>query len=169
MHMMQLWVNLPKKDKMATPGYQPITAKDIPVVSLAGSAGTVRVIAGEYEGTRGAARTFTPITLLDVNLSAGGHLALALPATHNAMAIVTSGQVTAGGRSAAAGELILFENDGPTLDLVASEAAHVLVLGGEPLGEPIVQYGPFVMNTRDDIRQAMVDFEAGRFGAVPED
>jgi redox-sensitive bicupin YhaK (pirin superfamily) len=169
MHMMQLWVNLPKKDKMATPGYQPITAKDIPVVSLAGGAGTVRVIAGEYEGTRGAARTFTPITLLDVNLSAGGHLALALPATHNAMAIVTSGQVTAGGRSAAAGELILFENDGPTLDLVASEAAHVLVLGGEPLGEPIVQYGPFVMNTRDDIRQAMVDFEAGRFGAVPED
>jgi hypothetical protein len=169
MHMMQLWVNLPKKDKMAKPGYQPITAKDIPVVTLADGAGTVRVIAGEYEGAHGAAHTFTPITLLDVNLSVSGHVAVPMPASHNAMAIVTSGRVSAGGRSAGAGELILFENDGAALDLLATEDAHVLVLGGEPLDEPIVQYGPFVMNTRDDIRQAIVDFEAGRFGSVPVD
>jgi hypothetical protein len=169
MHMMQLWVNLPKKDKMAEPGYQPITAKDIPVVTLAGGAGTVRVIAGEHDGTRGAARTFTPITLLDVHLSPSGRLAVTLPASHNAMAIVTSGSVIAGGRTAGAGELVLFENDGGRLDLVGGEEAHLLVLGGEPLNEPIVQYGPFVMNTRDEIRQAIADFEAGKLGAVPAD
>jgi hypothetical protein len=85
------------------------------------------------------------------------------------MAIVTSGRVSVAGRTAGAGELVLFENDGARLDLAASEEAHVLVLGGEPFGEPIVQYGPFVMNTRDEIRQAIVDFEAGEFGAIPED
>ena len=169
MHMMQLWVNLPKRDKMAPPGYQPITAKDIPVVTLPGGAAAVRVIAGEHEGARGPARTFTPVTLLDVNLATAGSLAVMLPATHNAMAIVTSGRVSAGGRSVGAGELILFANDGATLEILASETSHVLVLGGEPLNEPIVQYGPFVMNTREDIHQAVVDFEAGRFGAVPAD
>jgi hypothetical protein len=169
MHMMQLWVNLPKRDKMARPGYQPITAKDIPVVTLPGGAGTVRVIAGEHAGARGPARTFTPVTLLDVKLAASGSLTVTLPAAHNAMAIVTSGRVSVAGRTAGAGELVLFENDGARLDLAASEEAHVLVLGGEPFGEPIVQYGPFVMNTRDEIRQAIVDFEAGEFGAIPED
>jgi len=96
MHMMQLWVNLPKKHKMAAPGYQPLTAKDIPVVTLPDRAGTLRVIAGEFEGAPGPARTFTPVTLLDVHLAAKGHLALALPEKHNAMAIVTSGVVSTG-------------------------------------------------------------------------
>jgi redox-sensitive bicupin YhaK (pirin superfamily) len=168
MHMMQLWVNLPRKDKMAPPGYQPITAADIPVVTLAGGAGTVRVIAGEHEGARGAAHTFTPITLLDVHLAPSGRLTVALPASHNAMAIVTSGSVVAGGRTAGAGELVLFENDGGRLELVGGEEAHVLVLGGEPLNEPIVQYGPFVMNTRDEIREAIEDFEAGKLGVIPD-
>jgi hypothetical protein len=172
MHMMQLWVNLPRKDKFAAPGYQPITAKDIPVVALegsAGGAGTLRVIAGEHEGVRGPAKTFTPVTLFDVNLSASWRLSLALPEGHNAMAIVTSGKVTAGGRDAAAGELVLFENDGARLELVAKEDAHVLVLGGEPLGEPVVAYGPFVMTTPQEIREAIADFQAGKFGDVPED
>jgi len=169
LHMMQLWVNLPKKAKMAKPGYQAITTGDIPVVALPGAAGSVRVIAGEHEGARGPARTFTPVTLLDVTLAAAGSLAVALPVHHNAMAIVTSGRLGAGGRSAGAGELILFENDGARIELAASEDAHVLVLGGEPLNEPIVQYGPFVMNTREDIRQAIASFEAGEFGAVPVD
>jgi redox-sensitive bicupin YhaK (pirin superfamily) len=169
MHMMQLWVNLPRRHKMAAPGYQAITAADIPVVTLAGGAGTVRVIAGEHAGARGPAHTFTPVTLLDITLSAGGSLEVTLPTGHNAMAIVTSGRVATGGRDAGAGELILFENDGERIDLAASEATHVLVLGGEPLNEPIVQYGPFVMNTREDIRQAIASFEAGEFGAVPVD
>jgi quercetin 2,3-dioxygenase len=168
MHMMQLWVNLPREHKMTAPGYQPIAAADIPAVALDGGGGTVRVIAGDYAGTRGPARTFTPVTLLDVNLSAVGALALPLPATHNAMAIVTSGRVKAGDAEAGAGELVLFRNDGERLDLVALEAAHVLVLAGEPIHEPIVQYGPFVMNTRQEIQQAFFDFQTGKFGDIPE-
>jgi hypothetical protein len=169
MHMMQLWVNLPARHKMAEPGYQPILAKDIPVVALAGDAGTVRVIAGEFDGMPGAAKTFTPVTLLDANLAAGGRLVVTSPRAHNAMAIVTSGEQTAGGRSVRTGELVLFENDGDRLELVATVDTHVLVLGGEPHGEPVVQYGPFVMNSRAEIQQAVVDFQAGAFGSVPED
>ncbi len=98
MHMMQLWVNLPKKHKMAPPGYQPLASKDIPVVQLPGGMGTVRVIAGEFSGARGPARTFTPLALLDVHLAARGRLTRTLPEKHNAMAIVTSGTVSTGGR-----------------------------------------------------------------------
>jgi redox-sensitive bicupin YhaK (pirin superfamily) len=168
MHMMQLWVNLPKKDKTAPPGYQGIASERIPSVALDGHAGHVRVIAGEYRGARGPARTFTPITMLDVRLEAGGRLEVALPAQHNALAVVASGRVGASGRDAGAGELVLFGNDAATLELTAAEAAHVIVLAGEPIDEPIVQYGPFVMNTHEDIEQAIVDVQRGKFGVVPD-
>ncbi|MES1157648.1 MAG: pirin family protein [Haliangium ochraceum] len=172
MHMMQLWVNLPRKDKLVAPSYQPITAADIPRVALA-TGGEVRVIAGTFEGARGPAHTFTPMTMLDVRLVPGAHLAVALPATHNAMAVVARGRVHAGQGaaeqvSARAGELLLFANDGDRVELSANEDSHVVVLAGEPIDEPIVQYGPFVMNTFDEIRQAMVDVNAGRFGPVPD-
>ena len=167
MHMMQLWVNLPKADKMTAPGYQPITAAAIPSVPLAGG-GQVRVIAGAYQGARGPAHTFTPLTMLDARLEAGARLPVALPASHNALAVVARGRVQAGRTSAAAGELILFANDGDGLELVAEEAAHVIVLAGEPIAEPIVQYGPFVMNTFAEIEQAMRDIEGGGFGPLPE-
>jgi redox-sensitive bicupin YhaK (pirin superfamily) len=166
MHMMQLWVNLPKKDKAAAPAYQPITANDIPQVPLGGS-GSVRVVAGDYDGVRGPARTFTPITMLDVRLDAGAVLRVPLPAHHNALAVVTRGRVSAGRISAASGELVLFRNDGACLELSAEEEAHVIVLAGEPIDEPIVQYGPFVMNTRAEIQQAIADVELGKFGPVP--
>lgn len=165
MHMMQLWVNLPRKDKMAAPGYQPITTADIPRVALDG--GEVRVIAGAYEGARGPAHTFTPITMLDVRLGAGGRLPLALPPTHNALAVVAKGRVRAGEESARTGELILFANDGEHLELTADEESHIVLLSGAPLDEPIVQYGPFVMNTMDEIRQAIADVQTGKFGPVP--
>jgi redox-sensitive bicupin YhaK (pirin superfamily) len=168
MHMMQLWVNLPRHDKMTTPGYQPLTADQIPSVKLPGDAGEVRVIAGEHAGTKGPARTFTPVTLLDVYLEPGAVLPVTLPATHNAMAIVTSGRVRVGDRNAGAGELVLFANDGARLELVATEKAHVLLLAGEPIDEPIVQYGPFVMNTRQEIQQAFLDFQSGKMGRVPD-
>jgi redox-sensitive bicupin YhaK (pirin superfamily) len=168
MHMMQLWVNLARKDKGAPPGYQPIGAGDIPSVPLEGG-GAVRVIAGEYGGARGPAKTFSPITMLDVRLKAGARLAAALPSTYNALAVVAEGRVGAGGRSASAGELVLFANDGAAVDVVATEDAHVILLAGEPLREPIVQYGPFVMSTMQEIQQAVFDVEAGRFGPVPED
>jgi redox-sensitive bicupin YhaK (pirin superfamily) len=167
MHMMQLWVNLPRKDKMAAPGYQPITKADIPVVQLQ-AGGRVRVIAGEYGGARGPARTFTPITMLDAELAAGSRLPVTLPASFNALAVVAKGRVRAGGAVAAAGEVLLFRNDGAGLELAAEEDAHVILLAGEPLHEPIVQYGPFVMNTVREIEQAIVDVNSGKFGPIPD-
>jgi len=167
MHMMQLWVNLPRAKKMATPGYQPITRAEIPSVPLAGG-GHARVIAGDYEGARGPAHTFTPITMLDAELPAGGRLPVRLPVTYNALAVVARGRVRAGAHVASAGELVLFANDAPTLELLAEEDAHVIVLSGEPLNEPVVAYGPFVMNTVEEIRQAIADVNRGGFGPVPD-
>ena len=166
MHMMQLWVNLPAKDKAAPPAYQGLEAKQFPAVAI--PAGSVRLIAGEFAGERGPARTFTPITILDVHLRAGGELRVPLPASYNALAVVASGRVAAGAASAGAGEVVLFANDGASLVLTAAEDSHVILLSGEPLNEPIVQYGPFVMNTVAEIEQAIVDVNGGKFGPVPE-
>jgi redox-sensitive bicupin YhaK (pirin superfamily) len=166
MHMMQLWVNLPRKDKMAPPAYQGLTASQFPNVALP-AGGNVRVIAGEYKGARGPAHTFTPITMLDATLPVGATLPIALPSTYNALAVVSKGRVTAGSATASAGELILFKNDGERLTLSAEEEAHVIVLAGEPIDEPVVQYGPFVMNTVDEIERAIIDVETGKFGPVP--
>jgi redox-sensitive bicupin YhaK (pirin superfamily) len=166
MHMMQLWVNLPRKHKAAPPAYQGLEASDFPGVDLPG--GTVRVIAGEYEGARSPARTFTPITVLDVRLRAGGELPVTLPASYNALAVVAKGRVSAGDAAATTGELVLFANDGDRVLLTAREDSHVILLSGEPIPEPIVQYGPFVMNTVQEIEQAIEDVNRGKFGPVPE-
>jgi redox-sensitive bicupin YhaK (pirin superfamily) len=167
LHMMQLWVNLPREHKSASPGYQALTASQFPSVALPGG-GTVRVFAGEYEGALGPARTFTPITMLDAHLQAGGGLPVSLPASYNALAVIAKGRVTAGAATAAAGELVLFANDGERLALSATEDAHVILLAGEPIDEPIVQYGPFVMNSVAEIEQAIADVGLGKFGPVPE-
>jgi redox-sensitive bicupin YhaK (pirin superfamily) len=169
MHMMQLWVNLPRKHKTAAPNYQPITAAQIPRVELADGAGAVRVIAGAYGEARGPAHTFTPMTMLDVTLVPGGRLSVELPRGENALAVVAKGRVQAGGESAATGELMLFAHDGERLELTADEESHLIILAGEPIDEPVVQYGPFVMNSFDEIRQAVLDVNSGRFGPVPED
>jgi redox-sensitive bicupin YhaK (pirin superfamily) len=166
-HMMQLWVNLPSTAKTAAPGYQPLQASEIPSVALPGG-GHVRVLAGEYGQARGPARTFTPITMLDVRLEAGEALRVPLLASHNALAVVADGRVTAGPTSAVSGELLLFANDGHSVELEAATSAHVILLAGEPIDEPIVQYGPFVMNTVDEIRQAIVDVQRGKFGPIPD-
>jgi redox-sensitive bicupin YhaK (pirin superfamily) len=168
MHMMQLWVNLPRKSKGAAPDYQSITAAQIPRVELEEGGGAVRVIAGSYRDARGPAHTFTPITMLDVTLAPGGRLPVEMPRGHNAMAVVAEGRVHAGGASARAGELLLFAKDGERLDITADEESHILILAGEPIEEPIVQYGPFVMNTVDEIRQAFADVQRGGFGEIPE-
>ena len=166
LHMMQLWVNLPSRDKAAPPGYQPILAGQIPSVRRPGG-GSVRVLAGEHEGVRGPAKTFTPITLLDAELAEGDEVPVELPASYNALAVVARGRVSAAGRSAGAGELLLFANDGPRLTLRAEQAAHVILLAGEPIDEPIVQYGPFVMNSVEQIEEAIRDVQRGKFGRVP--
>jgi redox-sensitive bicupin YhaK (pirin superfamily) len=167
LHMMQLWVNLPKKDKAAAPGYQPILAADVPSVALP-SGGRVRVIAGQYAGARGPAKSFTPITMLDAELEAGETLSVELPESHNALAMVAEGRALAAGRAARAGELLLFANDGDRLAIEAAEASHVILLAGQPIDEPIVQYGPFVMNSVEEIEQAIEDVQSGKFGRIPE-
>ena len=166
-HMVQLWVNLPAKDKMAAPGYQSLLKADIPVVDLPDGAGTLRVIAGEYDGARGPARTFTPVNVWDVRLNEGASIDLDLPDGHNAVVVVLAGQAVVGGvETAGEAEIVLLGNDGAGTTVASNGASHLLVLTGEPIDEPIVGYGPFVMNSEGEIRQAIDDFNSGRFGRI---
>lgn len=163
--MVQLWVNLPAKDKLSPPGYQAITSRDIPVVPLTG--GTARIIAGEFHGIRGPARTFTPVNLWDLRLDQATNLTLDLPEGHNAMIAVLSGKVIINGtQPTGEAEIVRFERDGRDVTIHADREAIVLVLTGEPIDEPVVGYGPFVMNNEAEIRQAAYDFNSGRFGQV---
>ena len=162
--MVQLWVNLPAKDKEAPPAYQAISAAEIPTVSLDG--GTARIIAGAFGNTRGPARTFTPINLWDVRLDAGVELTLPLPEGQNSMIAVLFGRVTIDGKGVGEGEIARFSTDGQGVALRTDGDSLVLVLTGEPIDEPVVGYGPFVMNTEAGIRKAIADFNAGRFGRM---
>lgn len=166
--MIQLWVNLPAKDKMAAPGYQPITAADIPSMVLPEGAGTARIIAGSFGGERGPAHTFTPVNMWDLQLTAGGTTTLDLPEGHTAALVVVDGRVTVNGTVAEEGQAVLLEREGTQTRVAAETEAKILVLTGEPIGEPVVGYGPFVMNSEREIRHAMLDFNAGRFGRMPE-
>ena len=165
--MIQLWVNLPAKDKMAPGSYQAIQNADIPVVSLPGEAGEARIIAGDYRGTKGPARTFTPINVWDLRLKADADLTLDLPGGHTAMIVVLTGHVTiGGGHEAGEAEVVLLDREGGEVDIHADGDAKLLLLTGEPIDEPIVGYGPFVMNSEAEIRQAVDDFNSGRFIAA---
>lgn len=169
MEMVQLWVNLPARLKMSPPGYQDILDRNIPKVSLPGGAGTVRVIAGDFAGVRGPARTFTPVDLWDLRLEAGGDAELRLPAGHTTAVLVLRGEVRLEGSHAVkAAELARLSREGDGLRLVAEAEATVLVLSGEPIDEPVVGHGPFVMNTETEIREAIQDFRGGRMGALPD-
>jgi len=162
--MVQLWVNLPAKDKMAPGGYQGIVAADIPAVDLPDNAGTARVIAGELLGAKGPARTFTAINVWDVKLSRDADLTLDLPEGHTAMIVGLGGHVTVEGNQALGeAEMLLLGREGDSVRIHADGDATLLVLTGEPVDEPIVGYGPFVMNSEDEIRQAVDDFNNGRF------
>lgn len=163
--VVQLWVNLPAKHKMTPPGYQAITNADIPAVTVPG--GKVRVIAGDFEGTKGPARSFTPVNLWDVRLDKGAALKLDLPAGHNAAVAVLSGQVVVNLEQAAQeAQIVLLDPAGTEVEITAHEDAMLLVLTGEPIPEPIAGYGPFVMNSEAEIRQAITDFNSGRFGQI---
>ena len=167
--MAQLWVNLPRAHKLTAPRYQPLTADGMGQVSLAGGGGTVRVIAGEYAGVRGPAKTFTPMQILDARLTAGGRFELSVPAQHNVAVLVMAGQVRVqDAASASANDFVLFENRGEHIAITAQSEAQLLVLAGEPIGEPVVQYGPFVMNSRQEIAQAVADFNRGSFGYLAD-
>jgi hypothetical protein len=167
LEMVQLWVNLPAKDKLAAPGYQSIVAADIAQIPLPGNAGSLRLIAGEFDGQRGPARTFTPIDVWDIRLNAGKHLELPVRAGHNSALVVLRGTLQVNGQERLSeGQLALLGPDGQHLSLEASSDAMVLLLSGEPIDEPIVGHGPFVMNSEEEIHQAFVDFQSGRFGRM---
>ena len=164
LEMVQLWVNLPAKDKMIAPKYQSILSQEIPVVELPDNAGSVRVIAGSYAGTQGAATTFSPVELWDIKIKAGKAVELKVPAGHNAMLFVRRGSISLDGNKVGTGDLVMLEREGLTINLQANEEASVLLMGGEPINEPIVASGPFVMNTEQEIRLAMMDYQSGRMG-----
>jgi len=162
--MVQLWVNLPARDKMAPAGYQGIPKADIPVVRLPNRAGTARIIAGDYRGVKGAARTFTPINVWDISMHTGANVTFDLPADHTAMIVVLTGHVTIADHQAAGeAEMVLLGREGGEISIRADGDAKLLVLTGEPIDEPTVGYGPFVMNSEAEIRQAAEDFNSGRF------
>ncbi|HEY1071552.1 pirin family protein [Brevundimonas sp.] len=167
--MVQLWVNLPARDKMTRPGYQSILNADIPSVVLPDDAGTARIIAGQFGAdAKGPASTFTPINVWDVRLNRDAETTLNLPEGHTAIVVVLSGHVTVNGdQPAGSAEALLLDRQGDSVTLSADADAVLLILTGEPIDEPIVGYGPFVMNSEDEIRQAVTDFNSGRFGDIP--
>lgn len=165
LEMAQLWVNLPAKDKLTPPGYQAILAREIPAVPLAGGLGTARIIAGELAGHRGPARTFTPMDVWDVRLGVGANVELpAREGWHTAL-VVLRGSVRVNGRTPAGeAQVVVLDPAGSGVQLEAGLETVLLLLSGEPIDEPIVGHGPFVMNTREQIAQAIEDFESGAFG-----
>ncbi|MFJ4156744.1 pirin family protein [Pseudomonas sp. NPDC089752] len=167
LEMVQLWVNLPARDKRAAAGYQTLLAADIPNVALDADAGSLRVIAGRYQGHQGPARTFTAMDVWDMRLNGGSTLRLPIAAGRNAALVVLRGSVRINAeREARPASLVLLERDGEGVMVEALEGASVLLLSGEPIDEPIVGYGPFVMNSQAEIAESFDDFHSGRFGQM---
>jgi redox-sensitive bicupin YhaK (pirin superfamily) len=165
--MIQLWVNLRARDKSAKPRYQTLLKDEIPNVTLPNDAGTLRVIAGEFAGRKGAAKTFSPINLWDVSLRGGKTTELALPDGHTTAFLVLSGEVTVNGeRAAKEGDLAIFARNGDSVSIAAKTDAKLLLMDGEPFAEPVVGHGPFVMNSRAEIQQAFEDYQLGRMGEL---
>jgi redox-sensitive bicupin YhaK (pirin superfamily) len=168
LEMAQLWVNLPARHKMSPPRYQTILNADIPRAALESGAGSVRVIAGHYKGVAGPAATFSAMNVWDVRLEAQRHAILAVPEGHTAAIAVLRGTIVANGsRQAKDAELVVFERSGTEIEIEAAADSRLLFLSGAPIPEPIVGYGPFVMNSRQEIETAMSDFRLGRFGRMP--
>lgn len=167
MQMIQLWVNLPAKDKMTSPGYQPILRQQIPELTLVDGAGTARVIAGSFGGQTGPARTFTPMQVVDLKLKKGAALTIPVPAGWSAGLVVLNGAVQAqDGAVATDAQMLMYEHAGQDIAVHVVEDTVALLLCGEPIEEPISGHGPFVMNTKAEIVQAIEDFNGGRFGRI---
>ena len=167
LHMIQIWVNLPRRHKLAAPKYQALTAENIKTVPVANDGGVVRVISGAYQDAAGAAETFSPAHMLDLRLRPGAEVRLPTPRDYNTALLVLDGQVTANGsKPVSAGEFILFKNDGDEVVVESLTESIVMFLSGAPIDEPLVHYGPFVMNSVDEINEAIDDFNGGRFGQL---
>ena len=168
LHMVQLWVNLPAKDKMTAPTYQTLLNSAIPVVEFPDGAGSLRVIAGEYGGHRGAARTFSPVDVWDVSLNANRSVRLNFQQGRTVALVVLHGAIQVNGEDIIReAQFALLDREAGEVLLQSSGEAKLLVLSGEPLNQPIVGYGPFVMNSEQEIAQAIRDFNSGNFGRIP--
>jgi quercetin 2,3-dioxygenase len=165
--MVQMWVNLPARDKLSTPGYQNLLDAQIPSVELPDGAGRVRVIAGEFAGHHGPAQTHSPMNVWDVRLVQGGRARLSLPTGHTAALVVLRGTVMLNGQQLLTqDQMAHLERERGELEIEANSDAVLLLLGGEPIDEPIVGHGPFVMNSQAEINQAIADFDSGTFGRI---
>lgn len=164
MEMVQLWVNLPAKDKMSKPGYQEVLSDRIPVVDLPNGAGRARIIAGQFGDTQGAAKTHSPLHLWDLRLKAGTEVELRVKEGFTASVFVLKGELSVDGKPVREADLALFEQKGETVKFRVEQDTKALFLGGQPLNEPIAGYGPFVMNTREEIQQAFQDYQSGKMG-----
>ncbi len=164
LQMVQLWVNLPKSDKMTPAGYQGISNQEIPDIALADNAGQLRLIAGEFAGQNGPAQTFTPMNVWDIRLEAAHQADFDVPDGWTTLVVVLSGTVSVNGSDTLSeADMVMLERDDTRVSLQAKEASMVLLLSGEPIDEPVVGHGPFVMNTREEIMQAFQDLQQGQF------
>ena len=167
--MVQLWVNLPAKEKMSTPKYQAIKHDEIATVVLGNEAGKIEIIAGNFNGTKGSATTFTPIELYNAHLTKGGKSTVNFPAHYNTAFVIIEGEIKINNQSIAKkDQMVYFKNEGESIEIEAFENSVVLMLSGEPIHEPIAQYGPFLMNTQEEINQAITDYNEGRFGYLED-
>ena len=165
MQMVQLWVNLPAKDKMTTPKYQNLNKKNFAKIELENKAGSIDIIAGEYDNRKGPASSFSPINLFSIDLNKGKGTNLSFDKSHNTGLLVIKGNITINNiEKIPTNHFVLFNNDGTEFTLRADENSIILVLSGEPIDEPIASYGPFVMNTNEEIKQTIDDFNSGKFG-----
>jgi len=166
LEMLQLWVNLPSRLKMTPPRYTGIEASGIPTIPLAGDAGALALISGEYAGTSGPAASLTDIFMSTVSLRAGAHGHLPAPDQRTVLFYITRGDVVIDGRKLGAGDLVMFDEQGDTVDVESSGGAHILFGHGQAIGEPVVAAGPFVMNSKEEIEQAYEDYRSGKFEAA---
>lgn len=166
--MVQLWVNLPAKDKMVTPKYQDINRGKLGNYQIDGGLGVVEVVAGEYKGIKGPASTFTPIYMYNARPKKGAKLDFEFPELYNTGVLVVEGKAIINGEEVSADQFALFKNKGIKVEVEATEDSILLVLSGEPINEPIVAYGPFLMNNKQEIMQAYDDFHKGKFGVLED-
>lgn len=168
-HMVQLWVNLPAKDKKSPPKYQPVTNAEMGKYMLPGGMGTVEVIAGSYRDVKGPASTFSPVALMNARIKKGASLPFLFPAADNTALLLIEGEIRVNDTTEVpADHFVLFRNDGEEFTVEALGDSVILVMSGEPIGEPIVAHGPFVMNTREEILQAYEDIRNGKFGYLED-
>ena len=164
--MVQLWVNLPKKDKQTPAHYQAITLDQMGKIELPGNSGLINVIAGKFNDVTGPANTYSPVNLFDIKLKKNGEVSTNITEGHNTALLVINGSIEVNGEKAAEHSFVLFKNEGEEISLKGLEDSVVLLLSGEPINEPIASYGPFVMNTQDEIYTAIEEFQSGKFGVL---